>query len=131
MSMTWVVVADTSRARIFNVEKPARTLNEIQTVTHPEARLHEGDLISDKTEKPDVRRQVEADRFAAHVCSVLEAKRKNGECQRLYLVAAPSFLGMIRKHQSAALKQLVVAEVDKNLAMQDATEILQHLPKLL
>ncbi|MES9844878.1 MAG: host attachment protein, partial [Candidatus Sedimenticola sp. 6PFRAG5] len=48
MSAAWIVVADTSRARIFSADKPASSLVEIQTLAHPESRLHEGDLVSDK-----------------------------------------------------------------------------------
>ena len=45
---TWVLVADNSRARIFSSDKPASVLQEIQDLTHPEARLHEGDLVTDR-----------------------------------------------------------------------------------
>jgi protein required for attachment to host cells len=132
MNKTWVVAADTSRARIFLSEKPASELQEIQTLTHPAARLHEGDLISDTTEgEPDEHKQAEADRFAAHVCATLEAGRKSGQFERLYLVAAPNFLGMLRKHQSSALKQTLAGEVNKNLASHAPAEIRKQLPDFL
>ncbi len=132
MSITWVVAADASRARIFSVEKSAGSLQEIQTLSHPEARLHEGDLISDKPEgEPDEHKQDGADRFAAHVCATLEAGRKTGEFRKLYLLAAPAFLGMLRKHESDSLKQLILGEVDKNLAAMDPAQIRKHLPEYL
>ena len=46
---TWVVVADNSRARIFTAEKAASPLTEVRDLTYPEARLHEGDLVTDKS----------------------------------------------------------------------------------
>ncbi|MCW8920233.1 MAG: host attachment protein, partial [Sedimenticola sp.] len=49
MNAAWVVVADTSRARIFSAENAFSPLVEIQTLDHPEARLHPGDLVSDKS----------------------------------------------------------------------------------
>ena len=132
MNMTWVVAADTSRARIFLSEKPVSDLQEIQTLTHPEARLHEGDLISDTTEgEPDEHKQTDADRFAAQVCATLEAGRKSGKFDKLYLVASPNFLGMLRKHQSSALKQILAGEVNKNLATQAPADIRKQLPDFL
>ncbi|MEN8178655.1 MAG: host attachment protein [Pseudomonadota bacterium] len=132
MNKTWIVAADTSRARIFVSDKPVSDLQEIQTLSHPEARLHEGDLISDTTEgEPDEYKQAEADRFAAHVCATLEAGRKSGEFNKLYLVAAPNFLGKLRKHQSSAIKQLLAGEVDKNLAAHSPEDIRKQLPEYL
>lgn len=46
-------------------------------------------------------------------------------------MAAPTFLGMLRKHQSSALKQLVAGEVDKNLATQNPETIRGSLPDYL
>jgi protein required for attachment to host cells len=132
MNKTWIVAADTSRARIFVSDTPASELQEIQTLSHPEARLHEGDLISDTTEgEPDQYKQTDADRFAAHVCATLEAGRKSGEYDKLYLVAAPNFLGKLRKHQSSAMRQLLAGEVDKNLAAHTAADIRKQLPDFL
>lgn len=132
MNKTWVVAADTSRARIFVSDKPISELEEIRTLSHPEARLHEGDLISDTTEgEPDERKHADADRFAAHVCATLEAGRKSGEFDKLYLVAAPNFLGKLRKHQSNALKQVLAGEVNKNLAAHKPADIRKQLPDYL
>jgi protein required for attachment to host cells len=132
MNKTWVVAADNSRARIFLSEKPVSALEEIQTLTHPEARLHEGDLISDTTEgEPDEHKHAYADRFAAHVCATLEAGRKSGLFDKLYLVAAPTFLGQLRKHQSSALKQILAGEINKNLATQTPADIRRQLPDYL
>ncbi|MCW8855424.1 MAG: host attachment protein, partial [Gammaproteobacteria bacterium] len=47
MSTTWVVVADSSRARIFTAETSTSALQEIETLAHPEGRLHEQALSSD------------------------------------------------------------------------------------
>ena len=127
---TWVLVADNSRARFFMAEKPASPLAEVQDLAYPEARLHEGHgahgFGNDGTAK-----QEGADRFALMVCNELEAARNSGSFRKLYVVAAPAFLGMLRKHQSPALKQLVAGEVDKNLATQDPSTIRKHLPDYL
>ncbi|MGB5614970.1 MAG: host attachment protein, partial [Sedimenticolaceae bacterium] len=43
MNKIWVLVADASRARVFTADKPAGPLNEVEALSNPEARLHEGD----------------------------------------------------------------------------------------
>jgi protein required for attachment to host cells len=132
MKKIWVVAADNSRARIFSVDSSENQLKEIQTLSHPESRLHEGDLISDTTEgEPEVHKHEEADRFALSLCSTLESGRKSGDFEKLYLVAAPAFLGHMRKHLSGQVNKVVAGEVDKNLATHSQGEIRCHLPKYL
>ena len=141
---TWILVADNSRARIFTADKAAGPLHEVRTLTSPEARLHEGDLVTDRAgqdrnpgvaghglsgERPH--KHDIADRFAAQVCEELETARNQGQFRKLYVVAAPAFLGMLRHHQSPALRQLIVAEIDKGLATQDPAAIRKALPDFL
>lgn len=144
MNKTWVVVADTSRARIFSTDTPAGQLFETETLTHPEARLHQGDLVSDRPgrdrnsgigthnmgHESDAKDE-SAIRFATEVCHRLEQARIESKVSKIYIVAAPSFLGLIRKHQTPALKKIVAGEVSKNMAMKDAIEIKRSLPKYL
>ena len=144
MAATWVVVADTSRARIFAAEKPASDLAEIDDLTHPEARLHEGDLISDRPGsgknhasgsfsmgESGTYKDADAARFAHDVCERVEAGRIQGEFHKLYVIAAPQFLGLLRKHQSSATRQMVAAEISKNLSASDPKSIRAHLPQYL
>ena len=144
MAATWVVVADTSRARIFAAEKPASDLAEIDDMTHPEARLHESDLIADRPGsgrnhgsgsfsmgESGVYKDSEAAKFAHEVCERVEAGRIHGQFQKLYVIAAPQFLGLLRKHQSSATRQMVAAEISKNLSASDAKSIRAHLPQYL
>ncbi|MEY6431318.1 host attachment protein [Thioalkalicoccus limnaeus] len=142
---TWVLVADNSRARFFSAEKPASPLIEFRDLAHPEGRLHEGDLVTDKggrdrnpangvlhgLEPGTTRKQDEAERFSQIVGEELEAARSRGELTKLYIVAAPAFLGLLRRQQSSALRQLIVSEIDKNLTTQDSSSIRRQLPDYL
>lgn len=140
---TWVLVADNSRARFFAAEKAASSLQEVRDLLYPEARLHEGDLVTDKPGRDrnpvtgahgfgdDSHKHDGADRFALEVCNTLEAARNDGSFHKLYVVAAPQFLGLLRKHQSSSLKQMVAGEVDKNLSTRDVDAIRKHLPDFL
>ena len=42
-----IVVADSTRARIFTSDSSHLLLDEIETLAHPEGRMHEQDMVSD------------------------------------------------------------------------------------
>jgi protein required for attachment to host cells len=140
----WVLAADNSRARFFSTDKASGPLHEIRDLLDPKARLHEGDLVTDR-EGRDRRsaspihgvasgnsvKDEGAERFAHDICAELEAARIGGEFNKLYIVAAPALLGMLRKHQSASLRALVADEIDKNVAGQGVEAIRGHLPAYL
>ena len=140
----WVLAADNSRARFFSAEKALSPLQEVLDLVDPQARLHEAELVTDRNGRdrsPGAQfhgvgsdRSVKsdgADRFAQQVCAELENGRTRGSFQKLYVVAAPSFLGLLRKHQSAPLRAMVAGEVDKNLAGQPSEAIRSSLPDFL
>ncbi|MES9884027.1 MAG: host attachment protein [Sedimenticola sp.] len=144
MSAAWVVVADSSQARIFSAESSTSTLEEIHTISHPEGRLHLGDLVTDRPgrdrnagagshdmgHESDAKNEA-AIRFAAQVGETLECGRTNGRFRKLYVVAPPTFLGMLRKQQSNPLQRMITGEVSKNLASRDITDIRKSLPQRL
>lgn len=145
MSKTWVVVAGSSRARIFTVSKPRGPLQEREDLTKPSARQHETDLTSDRPgrsfdswgkgrhayEEPTPPKAREALEFSREVADRLDTARARSELERLVLVAAPAFLGLLRQHLGPELKKHVVLEIDKDLSRADAREIRAHLPERL
>ncbi len=144
MNAAWVVVADTCRARIFEVEDAFSPLVEIQTLNHPESRLHNSDLVSDRPGRGrksghrshDVghlseAKHDEAIRFASEVCATLESGRSKGHFNKLHVIAAPSFLGLLRKQQPLPLQKMVATEISKNLTCQDVQTIRSNLPNRL
>ena len=44
---TWIVAADSSRARVFEIAEPDRRLREVEKFDHPEGRANNRELISD------------------------------------------------------------------------------------
>jgi protein required for attachment to host cells len=141
MITTWVVVAESSRAKLFAWDKPSAPLRELEDLTHPESRLHEQELTTDlpgrafdsagegrhamgQVVSP---KQEEAVRFAKTIGDRLESGRVEGCFEKLILVAAPQFLGLLRDSLSDNTKKLVVKEINKNLVQHDAAEIRSRL----
>lgn len=144
MSAAWIVVADAYRARFFAADEPAAPLSEFQTLSNPEARLHEGDLVSDRggcdrsatgsSHGLDTRTKAKdetANRFAGLVCDHLERGLRKGAFGKLYVIGAPAFLGLMRKHQSAGLRGLIGGEIAKDLTTQTPERIRDRLPTSL
>lgn len=143
MNRTWVVVAESSRARIFSTTGPRAGLDEIQALTQPEARLKERDLVSDShgrsfdsggTGRHAMGRELdqkhhEATVFARTISEHLERARGRNDFDKLILVAPPAFLGLLRKSMHHCCADRVVATVNKNLVQHDPGDIRDHLPE--
>jgi protein required for attachment to host cells len=145
MLTTWIITADSSRARIFKTESPRGPLQELEVLIHPEARLHTQDLTSDfpgrtfdsagegrhAMGQPVDPKEQEAIRFAKHLADHLEAARVDGQFDKLIIAAAPKFLGQLRQHLSGQLTSMVTQEIDKNLTQHATKDIRNHLPERL
>lgn len=141
----WVLAADSGRARFFAADTAQGALKEVDDLVHPQSRQHERDMASDEPGTTfdsmgqgqhsmgsvvDPKDQ-EAIRFAKEVSMRLDSARAAGDFDKLYVVAAPRFLGMLRDSLSAPTRKLVAAEIDKNLAAHKTDEIRAHLPARL
>lgn len=143
MKSTMIVVADSTCARIFTTESPKSPLVEIETMAHPEGRLHDRQITSDlpgKVKGTDSSgghayqaetdpKKHELSEFAKRVADFLDDARKTNKLSNLLLVAAPAFLGELRAHLSSETSQKVVFELDKTLTHHTPEDIRKHLPK--
>lgn len=141
MEKTWVVVAESSRARIFEASGRGSELQELSDLVHPASRLKGHELMSDSpgrsfdskgrgrhamSQETDVRRN-EGKTFADEIANQLEAGRTSGKFGRLVLVAPPEFLGLLRASLGPETAGLVAATVNKNIARLKPEEIRKHL----
>lgn len=142
MGNTWVVVADGTRARLFNRHRN-RKLEEFDVLLSPEHRLHEGDLVSDRDGRAfdsagsgrhamgnkNATKDHEMVNFAKRLATRLEEGRTTGDLERLVLVAPPRFLGQLRAHMSGRATDLVALTIDKELTTLTSDKLEGHLPE--
>jgi protein required for attachment to host cells len=144
MKLTWILVADSTRARIFTADAPASPLEKIEDFSHVEGRLHDREMTSDLPgkiksagagghtfEQPTDPKKHEAEAFAHRVTQYLEDAHNANRFEQLLIVASPAFLGLLRNHLPEQIKKLVCFELDKDITMQSAADIRQHLPQFL
>ncbi|TFH49551.1 MAG: host attachment protein [Lysobacterales bacterium] len=144
MKTTWIVVAESARARIFARSGSKGKLREITDLAHPESRLHDRELTSDlpgRTSDSHGRRhsmeqasdphEHEADTFAVEVARCIDRGQREGGFDSLVLMAPPKFLGQLRTELSDSARGALVAELDKNLVEVDKKTLERHLSALL
>jgi protein required for attachment to host cells len=126
----WVLVADASRARVF--ERGSGGLREIADFLHSESRLRNQELDADRpgrsfgvgpthhglSQAHDAH-STEAIRFAGELAEYLDATRTRHEFKTLTLVAPAPMLGRLRAALPLAVAALVGLEVVKNLVRDD------------
>lgn len=135
-NLTWLLVADASKARIFSMHKAkllqknanGQSLKLINEFTHKESRMKDAELISDKlgefnknsygVEKPKVH---EAEYFATQLINELGLGHQERHFRDLILIAPPTFMGMLNKHLPNAIQKLVIQTIEK-----DYTQDSQH-----
>ena len=145
MKLTWLIVADNSKARIFSVDSRTGPIEEVESIVHTEARMHERNMTSDLPGRSNGKggggghayqdevspKQQENINFARKIAGQLDAARKDGKFKQLMLVAAPGFLGSLRHQLTAQTQKLACFELAKNISHLTAKEIREHLPERL
>ena len=141
MCSSLVIVAESSRARIFAMENPRKPLTEIKDMVHPESRAHARDLTADlpgrsfdsrgqgrhvMEDSLDVKEHQALD-FAEQLAGYINTECRNNNLDRLYIAAAPHFLGQLRKKLDTTAKHHIVRQLNKNLVAMDEAEIRKHL----
>lgn len=141
----WVVVADHSCARMFYASVPTAPLQEIQDLVNPIAHQFEKDLVSDRpghvvkgrggpsrtVGQHETHKDHAADQFANTVCKRLSQARLDGSMGKLYVIAEPEFLGLLRKHMDTATKAIIADEINKDVTKCSAAELRAMLPQAL
>lgn len=144
-----VVVASEAEAAFYDLSSRLGAPRFIGRLSDPLARLHDRDFKSDRPGVFDRAapgggrrgavarhgtggerrpRRHEAELFARTIAEQLEQARARHEFDRLVVVAAPGFLGMLRRALPAALRAQVAAEVRKDLVHEQPAAMGAHIP---
>lgn len=145
-SATWIVVADAGRARILSpAENGSMALDERGHLDNNEARQEEHEVLSDRSghvsqgpggightfESRVSHGEHVAETFAKKLCARLDKARTTGQISKIYLLAAPHFLGLMRKNLDKDTHRLVAGEFATDLTQHSAADIRRVLPTVL
>lgn len=145
MTKIWILIANSGNATLFTADSPTASLTEFMTFDNPDARVKQMELSSDRpgrsfdshgegrhamaTEvEPKEQEQI---RFAKLIVDRLEQGRAENAFERLVVVAAPAFLGLLRTNFNAPLSSLLSLEIDKDYTSLRPDELRARLPERL
>lgn len=141
---TLVVVANSSFARLYKAINN-HALSEIETWEHPKSRLHEQDLVTSKPGRAFDRfgagrhametqispKTHEFHVFAKEIAHHLDKAIEKGDVKKIYIIAPPSFLGILRQRLSNNVAALVAGEIDKDFTTVSSDQIREYLPPVI
>ena len=133
-----VVVADEYQVIFYTRDSRSGPLTQVRTVTNEAARMKTGDLIADRggrsfdshgqgrhtmtSEKHSPKEQV-ARTFAKQIAQLIAAETHKGRSRGFALIAAPRFLGLLRREIGTHTKVEPYVTVDKEVVGQDVSVI--------
>jgi protein required for attachment to host cells len=127
MANTWIVAADSSRARFLQVAGRER-LVEFASLLNPDARMDDRELTTDahprfhgsagpgSDRQETSAREHATDLFAKRVGDYLDKARIDHRYDEVVLVAPPKFLGALRRALDKEVAKRVVDELPKDLS---------------
>jgi len=137
---SWILVCDGAKAQILCNEGEAKRLDlkEVEDFTLPQAPAR--DLGTDRpgrvyqshgsarsaTEETDWHERSEID-FLSDIADLLDKVIQVRAVKNLIVVAPPKALGILRERLSPATREIVTAEIDKDLAHLPVRDIAAHL----
>src|SRR5262245_8067804 len=140
--ITWLLVADASKARIFAMCK-ARFMKRqrpddlklLGCFTHEESRMKASELTTDRFgqfgsgnfEEATPPKTREAEEFALELISYLETARKTQSYRDLIIVAPPAFMGLLNKHMPQQVHKLVTQNIEKDYTQHEGIKLTQNL----
>ena len=142
---TWIVVADSSRGRIFENSR-GRQINEILDLVNPAAREHARDIQSDANGRfqskagaalgarypigHDNPVEHEIELFAKRLSAYVDKARSEVRYDSLCIVAPPKFLGLLRGNLDKETQKLLKREIPKDLSKSDPATVLDYVKRL-
>lgn len=138
MSITWIMVANASQAKLFANHGPKKGLQFIKELVHPESREKTSNLVSDRSgsnvgtghgafvQATDPKHH-EAERFAQELSRELDDGRLNNAYDRLILVASAPFMGLVNSRLPESVRSKLSEIIDKDYTRLPIKELAGHL----
>jgi protein required for attachment to host cells len=136
MSVTWIMVANASQAKLFANRGPRKGLELVKELLHPESRIKTSNLVSDRSgsgpghgsfiQATDPKHH-EAEIFAHEISRALEVGRVNNAYDRLILVASKPFMGLINQRLPGQVRNMLSQSIDKDYTRLPPRDLVDQL----
>lgn len=139
MHTTWILAADSSRARIFEELDAEHHLQEIEDFANPAAQAREDELLTGKPYRRNFSKgalggthdgEAETDPiehenqvFSREIGQFLERARSEQRYDKLCVIAPPKFLGLLRQHLGKEVQKSLQEEIVSDVSWFGEKEI--------
>ena len=142
---TWVLIADAAHARVVERQGTSDELKTLKDMVYEIELPPSRDLLTDKPgrsfesqgrarhakeNRADPHRELKR-AFAKKIATILEAKLREGQFDRLVLVAPPVTLGDLREALPKSVRAKVTAELPHDLVKTPTKKLWPHLEEVL
>ena len=136
MSVTWIMVANASQAKLYENQGPKKGLQLVKELVHPESREKAANLVSDRIgnyqgsgsySQHTNPKHHEMERFAHEIAHELEDGRVKNAFERLVLVSSTPFIGMLNQRLTPHVQGKISHSVEKDYTKLEAKELASHL----
>ncbi|TCJ15166.1 host attachment protein [Parasulfuritortus cantonensis] len=136
MTITWIMVANASHAKLFANKGPNKGLELVKELDHPESRERAAELVSDRIgnfagsgsyAQPTAPKEHEAERFAQEIAQELEQGRVSNSYEKLVMVTSSHFMGLINGRISQQVKSKISDAINKDYTHLPVKELTGHL----
>ncbi|QDF97156.1 hypothetical protein CJ010_11780 [Azoarcus sp. DD4] len=139
MSITWILVANASLAKLYANLGPNKGLKLVKELIHPESRQKNAELVTDRPgamaggvgagsmQPQTLPKQHQAKVFAQEIAQELYHGRATNAFKRAIIVAPPAFMGMLNTVIDGPTSQLVTDRFEKDYTKTPEPELAARL----
>ena len=135
MTITWILVANASLAKLYANLGPNKGLQLVKELIHPESRQKNADLVTDRpgsmatgSKLPQtLPKEHEARVFAQELAQELYRGRASNAYRRAIVVAPPGFMGLLNAVLDAPTAQLITDRLEKDYTKHPETTLSERL----
>lgn len=140
MSITWILVANASIARVYSHNGSQSKPTRIKEMKHPQSRMRNAELVTDRaghmqgsgdghgSRQPRTEAKArEAAHFARELAQEFNQARNSRQFEHIILVAPPAFMGLIGEQLDAQTAKLVTSRIEKDYTQSTDQDLAVHL----
>lgn len=143
MKKLWVLVANSSNAKIFSVNGIGKEIKKIHDVEHPDSRKKGREILTDRPGRAydrvgEGRHAVgknplthEHQIFAHEIYELVKRGYDSGSFEEIAVIAPPNFLGELRQTMIGPVKNLITQEIDKDIVSTEEPECINLMCRYL
>ena len=138
----WAVLIDSNDCKIYRYYKDSQDLELIKELSHPENKLRDIELTSDKPGRYRARdtghgtfsqqtdpKEIKFDAFAREIAKELDHGRTKNAYGQLIIITLPHMHGLLFQHLNKHVADLITHRIEKNAFGMTEQELLAFLHK--